>query len=152
MLTIFASSAFAHREPGILTTIEWNNGIERTEIIHRVHTHDAEIGVAVVDNLPLLSVANDEDLARIALYVENHFSILGKEGSLNIQLIGAELIGDYIFIYQEWIEPLSPNIFIKNDILREIYPLQINQVNIISEGNIRTLIFTENETILPYLE
>ena len=54
------SSAFAHREPGILTTIEWNNGIERTEIIHRVHTHDAEIGVAIVDNLPLLSVANDE--------------------------------------------------------------------------------------------
>lgn len=105
-----------------------------------------------MDNLPLLSVANDEGLARIALYVENHFSILGEQGPLDIELIGAELIGNYIFIYQEWIEPLSPNIFIKNDILREIYPLQINQVNIISEGNIRTLIFTENETILPYLE
>lgn len=145
-------SAFAHREPGILTTIEWNNSIERTEIIHRIHTHDAELGVAMVDNLPLLSVGNTEGMARIALYVENHFSILIEESSLDIELVGAELIGDYIFVYQEWRDPLSTNIFIKNEILREIYPLQINQVNIISEGNIRTLTFTEKEIVLPYLE
>ena len=135
-----------------MTTIEWNNSIERTEIIHRIHTHDAELGVAMVDNLPLLSVGNTEGMARIALYVENHFSILNEEGSLDIELVGAELIGDYIFVYQEWIDPLSTNIFIKNEILREIYPLQINQVNIISEGNIRTLTFTEKEIVLPYLE
>lgn len=152
MLTALTVSAFAHREPGILTTIEWNNSIERTEIIHRIHTHDAELGVAMVDNLPLLSVGNTEGMARIALYVENHFSILSEEGSLDIELVGAELIGDYIFVYQEWIDPLSTNIFIKNEILREIYPLQINQVNIISEGNIRTLTFTEKEIVLPYLE
>ena len=152
MLTALTVSAFAHREPGILTTIEWNNSIERTEIIHRIHTHDAELGVAMVDNLPLLSVGNTEGMARIALYVENHFSILSEEGSLDIELVGAELIGDYIFVYQEWIDPLSTNIFIKNEILREIYPLQINQVNIISGSNIRTLIFTENETLLPYLD
>ena len=152
MLTALTVSAFAHREPGILTTIEWNNSIERTEIIHRIHTHDAELGVAMVDNLPLLSVGNTEGMARIALYVENHFSILSEEGSLDIELVGAELIGDYIFVYQEWIDPLSTNIFTKNEILREIYPLQINQVNIISEGNIRTLTFTEKEIVLPYLE
>ena len=152
MLTALTVSAFAHREPGILTTIEWNNSIERTEIIHRIHTHDAELGVAMVDNLPLLSVGNTEGMARIALYVENHFSILSEESSLDIELVGAELIGDYIFVYQEWIDPLSTNIFIKNEILREIYPLQINQVNIISEGNIRTLTFTEKEIVLPYLE
>jgi|TARA_B110001454_G_scaffold33812_1_gene33167 hypothetical protein len=152
LLTALTVSAFAHREPGILTTIEWNNSIERTEIIHRIHTHDAELGVAMVDNLPLLSVGNTEGMARIALYVENHFSILSEEGSLDIELVGAELIGDYIFVYQEWIDPLSTNIFIKNEILREIYPLQINQVNIISEGNIRTLTFTEKEIVLPYLE
>lgn len=152
MLTALTVSAFAHREPGILTTIEWNNSIERTEIIHRIHTHDAELGVAMVDNLPLLSVGNTEGMARIALYVENHFSILSEESSLDIELVGAELIGDYIFVYQEWRDPLSTNIFIKNEILREIYPLQINQVNIISEGNIRTLTFTEKEIVLPYLE
>jgi len=152
LLTALTVSAFAHREPGILTTIEWNNSIERTEIIHRIHTHDAELGVAMVDNLPLLSVGNTEGMARIALYVENHFSILSEESSLDIELVGAELIGDYIFVYQEWIDPLSTNIFIKNEILREIYPLQINQVNIISEGNIRTLTFTEKEIVLPYLE
>ena len=135
-----------------MTTIEWNNSIERTEIIHRIHTHDAELGVAMVDNLPLLSVGNTEGMARIALYVENHFSILIEESSLDIELVGAELIGDYIFVYQEWRDPLSTNIFIKNEILREIYPLQINQVNIISEGNIRTLTFTEKEIVLPYLE
>jgi len=152
LLAVLTASAFAHREPGILTTIEWNNVIERTEIIHRIHTHDAELGVAMVDNLPLLSVGNTEGMARIALYVENHFFLLNEEGSLKIELVGAELVGDYIFIYQESIQPLRTNTFIKNEILREIYPLQINQVNIISSGNIRTLTFTEKETVLPYIE
>jgi|TARA_B100001094_G_scaffold283979_1_gene297097 hypothetical protein len=91
-------------------------------------------------------------MARIALYVENNFMILNDQGPMNLKLIGAELVGNYIYIYQELKQPLEPNVFIKNEILREIYPLQINQVNMINEENIRTLMFTENETMLPYFD
>tara|TARA_B100001059_G_C17834801_1_gene587278 strand:+ start:5086 stop:5412 length:327 start_codon:yes stop_codon:yes gene_type:complete len=108
--------------------------------------------VALVDNLPLLSIDNTEGMARIALYVENNFTILNDSGPLDLKLIGAELVGNYIFIYQEWLEPLEPNVYIKNEILREIYPLQVNQVNLINGGKIRTLTFSENETLLPYFE
>ena len=91
-------------------------------------------------------------MARIALYVENNFMILNDQGPMNLKLIGAELVGNYIYIYQELKQPLEPNVFIKNEILREIYPLQINQVNMIIEENIRTRMFTENENILPYFD
>tara|TARA_B100001059_G_C17823445_1_gene579811 strand:- start:416 stop:691 length:276 start_codon:yes stop_codon:yes gene_type:complete len=91
-------------------------------------------------------------MARIALYVENNFMILNDQGPMNLKLVGAELVGNYIYIYQELKQPLEPNVFIKNEILREIYPLQINQVNMINEENIRTLMFTENETMLPYFD
>ena len=108
--------------------------------------------MALVDNLPLLSIDNTEGMARIALYVENNFTILNDSGPLDLKLIGAELVGNYIFIYQEWLEPLEPNVYIKNEILREIYPLKVNQVNLINGEKIRTLTFTENETLLPYFE
>ena len=66
----------------------------------------------------------------------------------NIELIGAELVDDYIFIYQELAYELGKDISIRNTILREIYPKQINQVNLFVERNIKTLQFGENDTIL----
>jgi hypothetical protein len=146
---IFVSlSIEAHRAPGVLTTIEWNKNIQRTEIIHRIHNHDAELGVAQIENLPLLSVNDAEGRARISLYVERNFTLLQNGKTQNIELIGAELVDDYIFIYQELAYELGKDISIRNTILREIYPKQINQVNLFVERNIKTLQFGENDTIL----
>ena len=87
-------------------------------------------------------------MARISLYVENHFAIFKENEILNIDLIGAELVDDYIFIYQEWPNDLAGNISIKNHILRTNYPQQISQVNIIREDIIKTLTFSEGDVIL----
>jgi hypothetical protein len=43
---------------------------------------------------------------------------------------------------------MGKDISIRNTILREIYPKQINQVNLFVERNIKTLQFGENDTIL----
>ena len=147
LCVIFISlSLEAHRAPGVLTTIEWNK--QRTEIIHRIHNHDAELGVAQIENLPLLSVNDAEGRARISLYVERNFTLFQNGKTQNIELIGAELVDDYIFIYQELAYELGKDISIRNTILREIYPKQINQVNLFVERYIKTLQFGENDTIL----
>ena len=58
-----SSSSFAHRTPGSLTTIRWNEASGRTEIVHRLHTHDAELGVGSSLDIPDLSVEKIEGRA-----------------------------------------------------------------------------------------
>ena len=92
LLLGFALTAVAHREPGSLTTIKWNPASRKTEIVHRLHSHDAELGVAAVLSIPDLSVLDLEGRANIALYVEARFRIATVEEDIRLDLVGAELV------------------------------------------------------------
>lgn len=135
--------ALAHREPGSLTSIDWNEAANKTEITHRLHSHDAELGIGTVLNMPDLSVLDLESRAHIALYVEARFHIAGSDGQLELELIGAELVGDHIMIYQERSEHLPQSIRIQNSILIDAYPTQINQVNIEDGDTTHSLTFDD---------
>ena len=144
LLGIFLT-AIAHREPGSLTTIKWNEDSERTEITHRLHAHDAELGIGAVQAIPDLSVLNLEGRAYIALYIEDRFQIVGTGGELELELIGAELAGDHVLVYQEYSGRLPAKIKVRNDILRDAYPAQINQVNIEDGDSAHSLIFDDDD-------
>lgn len=140
-----ALTASAHREPGSLTSIEWNETSGKTEIIHRLHSHDAELGIGAILDRPDLSVLDLAGRAYIALYVEERFHIAGGDGELPLTLIGAELEGDHILVYQEYAGQL-PGIFrIRDDILRDAYPTQINQVNIEDGNTTHSLLFADED-------
>ena len=141
----FALSSAAHRAPGSLTTIEWNPASEKTEIVHRLHSHDAELGVGAALDIPDLSVHDLEGRANIALYVEARFSITSGEDNLRLELVGAELVGDYILVYQVQAGRLPQEIRVFDSILRDIYPEQINQVNIQDGDSVRTLAFSDDD-------
>lgn len=142
-----AFAAMAHREPGSLTSVNWNEVTEKTEIIHRLHSHDAELGIGAVLNMPGLSVLDLEGRAYIALYVEERFHIADSDGGLEIELelIGAELSGDHILVYQELSGHLPARIRIRDNILRDAYPTQINQVNIEDGDVTHSLIFADDD-------
>ena len=140
----------AHRAPGSLTTIKWNEESARTEVIHRLHTHDAELGVGKLGDIPDLSVIDVEGRAHIALYVEKHFHIKSSEKALPLELIGAELSGDYILIYQELPDRLPQSILIHDSILLETFPTQINQVNIEDGDTVHSLVFATGTGWLSY--
>ena len=144
------SSVTAHRAPGSLTSIKWNEVSSRTEIIHRLHTHDAELGVGSSLNMTDLSVEGAEGRAYIAIYIEEHFHIKGREKELQLELIGAELSGNYILVYQEFPDRLPQNILIHDSILRDAFPAQINQVNIEDGDKVHSLIFTKDVGWLSY--
>ena len=145
-----ASVCLAHRVPGCLTTIEWNELSGHTEIVHRLHTHDAELGVGSALDLPGLSVGDIEGRAHIALYAEEHFQIRAGENELKLELIGAELSGNYILVYQELPGRLPQNILIRDDILRDAFPTQSNQVNIKDGASVHSLVFTKKDDWLGY--
>jgi len=138
-------AASAHREPGSLTTIEWNEASGKTEIVHQLHSHDAELGIGAVLDRPDLSALDLAGRAYIALYVEERFHIAGGDGELPLSLIGAELVGDHVLIYQEYAGRLPRNLRIRDDILRDAYPAQINQVNIEDGGATHSLMFAEDD-------
>lgn len=150
LLLGIAVSAAAHREPGSLTTIQWNASSGRTEIVHRLHSHDAEIGVGEIMGIADLSVLELEGRAVIALYAESRFRIAAGAEDIELDLIGAELAGDYVLVYQEHSAELPPQIRIHDSILRDVYPAQINQVNIEDGDTVHSLVFTAEDDWLSY--
>jgi len=136
-----AATADAHRALGSLTTVEWNERSGKTEIVHRLHSHDAELGVSTLIDMPDLSVMALEGRARIALYVESRFRIASGDRELALDLIGSEVAGDYILVYQEWDGRLPDRIRVRSDILRDAFDEQINQVNFRDGLTARSLVF-----------
>lgn len=132
--------------PGSLTTIKRSPTTGAIEIIHRLHNHDAEEGLAKI--LADRSVTLDalENRAELALYVEEQFIIAvytnGKIGApLQLELIGAELDGEFVLIYQELREALPAAIAVRNGILRDVFPAQVNHVNVALGAGVHSLTF-----------
>jgi hypothetical protein len=138
-------STEAHRAPGSLSTIDYNTRSGNTEVVHRLHSHDAELGIGTMLDMPDLSVLTIEGRAWIALYVEEHFLIESEQGPIPLSMVGAELAADYVLVYQETSGPLPDVIRIRDDILRDVFPEQINQVNIDTGESVRSLVFSNDD-------
>lgn len=144
-------SASAHRLPMGMTTVTYNPVTDSVEIVHRLHRHDAEqamVEVMAESGVDLLQLTVQ---ARLALYTESHFQIAtvvdGEVGTpLPLQLLGAEMDGDYVLIYQELPERLPPEIAVRDDVLRDLFPDQVNQVNITTTSGIKTLVFKRDDS------
>ncbi|MEO0421214.1 MAG: DUF6702 family protein [Pseudomonadota bacterium] len=140
-------AADAHRGPGSVTRIVWNPRSELTEITHRLHVHDAAVGVAQVEGIERLDFASLEDRARAALYVEGRFAVQLDGETLTLRTLGAELRDDYLLIYQESDRRLSDGTLrVANDILRDAFTEQINEVNVHLPVGVRTLRFTGDDS------
>lgn len=129
--------------PEGLTTISYNPKTDRTEIVHRLHVHDAETGLAEILQNAQFTLGTLESQARFALYVEQRFAIRDKASGteLPLVLVGAELEGDQVLVFQETAGALPFWVAIRNDVLREVYPDQVNKVNVALDAGVRTLIF-----------
>jgi hypothetical protein len=145
MLCIAALS-FADRQPGSLSTIKTNPSSGNIEIIHRLHTHDAELGIIATVGDRTLTLDRLVGRAQLALYVEERFLIAKMDGDgigapLQLKLIGAEIDGEFVLVYQEITDTLPDQFAVRNNILRDVFPEQVNQVNIALSGEVRSLVF-----------
>lgn len=152
-MIFIAALALADRQPGSLTTVKRSPSSGHIEIIHRLHNHDAELGVATVSGMRGLTLDTLEGRARLALYVEERFLLATMTGDgvgapLALELVGAELDGQYVLVYQEFAGDLPHHLAVRNDILRDAFPSQINHVNIAVGGQVRSLTFGGDDTWL----
>lgn len=142
-----AGPSFAHRVPEGLTTIARNANTGAIEIVHRLHTHDAERALSELLQKPQLTLDTLEARAQLALYVESRFQIIDHANGepVKLTLVGAELDGEYVLIFQESATPLPNSLSLRHDALRDVIPNQVNTVNISLDSQLRTLVFAEKD-------
>jgi hypothetical protein len=146
-----APKAFAHRAQSVLSTVEWNPKTSTIDVTHRMHAHDAELGLAAssgsASDVDLTQVRNQ---ARLGLYVEDHFILSTPAGKVPLEVLGAEIEAEIILIYQEARLPAPPQALdVDNRILRDVFDSQTNLVNVRMAKRTRTLIFAGRDGVKP---
>lgn len=147
---LIAANSTAHRMPGSLTTIKTNPGTGNVEVIHRLHSHDAELGILMASGDRSLTLDRLEGRAHLALYVETRFRLAKVrdsqiEAPLPLELVGVELDGEFVLVYQQLAGDLPHVLAVQNDILRDVFPEQVNLVNIAVAGEVHSLVFREDD-------
>lgn len=130
--------------PEGLTTISYNPTTDSTEVVHHLHVHDAETGLAEILQNAQFTLGTLESQARFALYVEQRFKIRDKASGTAqaLTLVGAKIEGDQVLVFQEIAGRLPFRVAMRNDVLREVYPDQVNKVNVVVDTAVRTLVFS----------
>lgn len=142
---LFCSTAWAHQQKAALTEILFNERSGNLEVVHRFYLHDAEHAIRDVVDADADIINSSESQRRFAEYVQSSFAIMNESGrSLELRPIGQEVEGGFFWVYQEISLPENMhNMTVINNSLREIWPTQINTVNIKKEGQVTSLTFRD---------
>ena len=141
----------AHRLRAAMTTVLFNDRTERIEVMHRFYLHDAEQVASEIAGQSANLLEDAEDRQRFGIYVHERFNLYTPEGNqLLLSLRGTELDGDFLWVYQAIRYPESPlsGIAVSHAALRDLWPDQVNTVNLERDGEVRTLIFRDSTSRL----
>jgi len=154
LLTIICTNGFAHQQKTAVTRILFNASTGNIEVMHRFLLHDAEHAAGVVFGQAQDLIESADSRALFGSYVINRFSIEVIDGSgdstaLRLDYVGEEIDGQFLWVYQE-AEQIADvkGLRVVNLALRDVWPDQVNLVNIEKEGKIYSLSFIETSESL----
>lgn len=133
LLCGFALSSAAHRYFFGLTDLSVNPKTHNIEVIHQLTAHDIDNAIAEQQQIHF-SPEHPKYEQLIQNYVEAHFKLINiqndKEHKIRLNWIGLEIAKGNIYIYQEAnFENFLSGLVVKNDLLVDTYPKQVNTVN-----------------------
>ena len=147
---VACGQAVAHQQKIAITTVLFNPRTENIEIMHRFNLHDAEHAVKAMFK-KTADILDDKDTqARFASYVANRFVLFDAQNdSLPLNLVGFEVEGKHFWVYQETAQPPElEGLQIRHDALRDLWPEQVNTINVEGNGDLKTLTFTDSVELL----
>jgi hypothetical protein len=150
MLLLVAGVASAHQQKAAISTVLFNPRTQNIEIAHRFDIHDAEHAVKEIFGKDADILDSTITQQQFSDYVQQRFFLYtaGKE-KLDLKLVGHEVEGKFFWVYQETaVPPTLQNMVVRNDALRDIWPLQVNTINIEGRGDLQTLTFSDSVTLL----
>lgn len=157
LAVLTGADALAHPQKEAQTEVLFNPRTGAIEVAHRFSLHDAEY--AIRDELGLTGdlYTDLQTQGVFADYVAARFTLSGTDGTaLPLTYLGSEIAEGYLWIYQEVAAPDTnaepdsgtrfdtiPALSIRADALRDVWPEQVNRVNVVRGGMVRTLIFSQ---------
>ncbi|MGO2333246.1 MAG: DUF6702 family protein [Pseudoalteromonas nigrifaciens] len=147
---LIAAPSMAHQLKSSVTTVLFNKRTNNIELMHRFYLHDTEHAVAHLFKGKVDIISNKIDQQRFAKYVESHVALQTLNGEpLPLNFVGAQVDGKFFWVYQEAPIPVKiAGIKMSNGALRDLWPSQVNMVNVEGQGKIKTLNFTQDDTWL----
>ena len=136
--------AAAHRGHSALSVVELDARTGAVTVSHRFQTHDAEPALAEIAPDAQTSLDDPDAVKALTAYVGARFAVAVKGAGVDLVLKDMTLGADEVrMVYTGQIA--APDVFgeidIKAGMFADIYPDQVNQVNIRRGGPTRTLVF-----------
>ncbi len=151
-LVLGTGAAQAHNYHMGMADIGFNAATGRTEIVHTYTAHDIEALLANLYGRQFdLGLEEDQDVLR--RYVERQFAITAAGKPLALQWVGIKASADTVTIFQQFDAALPSGAMLRDAVLTDFMPRQINTVNIGANAGraATTLTFTatQREQQLP---
>jgi len=128
-----ALSSAAHRYFFGLTDLSVNPRTHNIEVIHQLTAHDIDNAIAEQQQIHF-SPEHPQYEQLVQDYVEAHFTLIDMRNNnkheIKLNWIGLERAKGQVYIYQEAnFENFLSGLVVKNDLLVDTYPKQVNTVN-----------------------
>ncbi|WP_299073363.1 DUF6702 family protein [uncultured Paraglaciecola sp.] len=149
-LLFAAFSVSAHQQKTAISTVLFNPRTENIEIMHRFRVHDAEHAVKEIFGKDADIIGSQKTQQQFGDYVHQRFSLLDSNNkALPLKRVGVEIDGQFFWVYQETTQPTQlSNMKIRHNALRDLWPEQINTINVEGKGKLQTLTFTDSVELL----
>lgn len=148
-LLVAAPYSLAHQQKSAISTVSFNPKTKNIEIMHRFRIHDAEHAVKHIFGKSADIIDSKKTQKQFNDYVNKHFAMLANGNALALTQVGYENDGKFFWVYQETTEPpILENLSIQHNALRDIWPNQVNTINIEGKGKLQTMTFSESVELL----
>lgn len=136
----------AHQQKVTLSSVSHNERTGLLEVVHRVPLHDAEHALEARGVLAPDIINNLDNRRAVARYVASRFSVEHKGQPIALTLLGTEIEGGRLVVYQEATSPGSgAQLSIRSQILTDVWARQENRVNMGTGTSVETLVFSAGD-------
>ena len=138
-----AAPAFAHQQKAALTQVLFNPRTDTIEVVHRFYLHDAEQAVQLLFGADADIHGKEDTRFTMARYAVGKFALWDEmDMPIELGLVGFEIEGNFFYVYQESESKLNPAaLTIRHNAFRDIWPEQMNSVNVEGKGPMQTVLF-----------
>lgn len=134
--------ASAHQQKAAITSVEHNPRTGMIEVVHSIPLHDAEHALRHQGSKSADIKGNVESRRAFARYAAKRFSIVVDGRELELAVLGTEIEGASLLVYQEGVSPgAGTELSIRAQVLTDIWLRQTNSVNVGRGTSPQTLVF-----------
>jgi len=137
-----ATPVAAHDAPRVETVVSLSP-LGELEVTHTLQLSAAQRLLYKAGIIAKNDMTGLKARAQAAIYASQRFDILADETSVPLDILGAEIQGGHLYIYQTGQLAEAPqNWSARNSILRDLSPRFDNVVNVPTTDGIRTIVFS----------